>query len=578
MTRFYEAIEEVVKNEGKDNIPAACKTINDTIKVPIIIFIDDLERVQSDVLKRLFPLIDSMHNITNLHFFVAINIEIFNKYRSSDDEVSGYFNKVFPKHIEIPELPILQVQTFVTSYLEDLTDNDNIKELVISLFRNDSNNNDEHYAAYYPLTPRTCIHSLVKLRDLLEGPLSKKARDKHDYDECRQLLLISHFFTCMQEENYELYNKIKHAKPGRYINTIRQLLDQNMLNAEEEDGGKILRPDCDNYRYLSYLRDKVGSSLDKEKNSGTWSAEQLDFVLGGMMYHTLLPSSAEIQKAYDMVARGNEPDFLKGRSQAEQHYLWRYFWGIVLESFFEIGSFSIEIDKGNLEIVITRSSAQIPVFEKVFLEALKKYMCSPKGAKVGETSVKERIAQILNVLSVDASTALLLLPNTDTPKSKELSPILYNRIQRYIRNGITNRKEVFPISSMTTVYRRMLQISRTEWPSKTPKVNIITDAGIITSLYIVCQCIIDLYNTNDSTKEECRDKINLYGIFFKAVECKWSKMQHLAIFIPKEYVHFYETFIRLSKNIRRRRGAVINMITLKKLRSLVAGIISASKK
>jgi hypothetical protein len=84
--------------------------INETLKAVnriCVILIDDMERAEPDVIKKVFPLINILGRIENCFFVFAIDPDrvtrVFGEKARSESETKGYFDKVFDLQFNLPE-------------------------------------------------------------------------------------------------------------------------------------------------------------------------------------------------------------------------------------------------------------------------------------------------------------------------------------------------------------------------------------------------------------------------------------------------------------------------------------------
>lgn len=76
-------------------------------KIKLVILVDDMERAEPEVIRKMFPIIDRLSDLKNCFFVFAIDRDRVGKAFKGDgqgaDEAIGYLDKVFDLQLELPE-------------------------------------------------------------------------------------------------------------------------------------------------------------------------------------------------------------------------------------------------------------------------------------------------------------------------------------------------------------------------------------------------------------------------------------------------------------------------------------------
>lgn len=291
-TRFSEALERLVLNPGSMHTAGDVAALNAALRKPIIIFLDDLERLNKNVLEQVLPMIDSLSQVNNLRFFVAINTETFNEFKTTRTEAAGYFHKVFTDHIEIPSFQEEYYVDYVHHFLNTNKVDSTSKDMIISIFEAPPLDEGVGISAYHPCKIRTLVHSLHALVSIASSPLQELVQSTDESKKCSKILSIIHFFNCLKEEDPHFYSLVKEAAPGTRMRTIKDYVSKYL----EKVHGSVSNNDnvytrCKERDFLK----RVVFQYGRDDTVVTWPEDLLEDALGVFLYSTLNMTNDQVR-------------------------------------------------------------------------------------------------------------------------------------------------------------------------------------------------------------------------------------------------------------------------------------------
>lgn len=438
LIHWMKALEGLIKTPGSLDNELALHVLRQRRDLRIVVFLDDIERLGSDVLREFLALIDSLTQIPWLRFVVAINTEALLDTWSSQKEASGYFHKVFTDHIELPDIEDVYIDSFIMKYIDHYAKNDQQKDIqgkdvLKSCFERLTSAPLQERDVYYPRTPRTLIHSLQSLISLIRQPLAELATSEEDRSYCRDILKIIHFFNCLKEEDSELYYQLQRAHPQERIPILTSRIASlsSWQNANEQDPHHPeLRSNYFPLLYLQHQSRLKNSTLDerpwdktadsKESHDGwnrlhnafPWPETSISYALDGQAYSRVLPSTGKI---LDVLAQSGLPKnhylvTFGEKDPVVENFLIRIFWERIMQYVFVIPSplVRMRISRPHYHITsgfdlvctsIRNNRPQIKRNQFIFERAL--ILNFNKEAPWLEIYTKNIITCLLNILNID---------------------------------------------------------------------------------------------------------------------------------------------------------------------------------
>lgn len=376
LSHCYDALTELIKTPGSLDTTSAQLTLNAAIQQPIVIFLDDLERVQPEVLKQIFPLLDCLSAVTKLHFFVAINTETLDHALQHRSETSGYFHKVFMEHIELPQILDLYYNDFVHKYLKAHCQDEDIRKLVMSLTEENISNKLTHISFYHPKTPRTLIHSICTLISLCKQPLAALVRSPEDHGMCKMILCIYHFCNCIKEEYPDFYYELQAHPSSKTPKFIEKTIKDNSSYSQGDK--RNISETCPAYEPLRFLLEKACIQNGESVYLG-WQETDFSYALDGKAYSFPYPTIKRLLNAFTQSQSDGKPVHFNMKPASVENSLVKIFWKTVInwileDKIPESGKVILSNDDDSICKVLNNSKEQIRGNSGLFVKALVKYV------------------------------------------------------------------------------------------------------------------------------------------------------------------------------------------------------------
>lgn len=376
LSHCYDALTELIKTPGSLDTTSAQLTLNAAIQQPIVIFLDDLERVQPEVLKQIFPLLDCLSAVTKLHFFVAINTETLDHALQHRSETSGYFHKVFMEHIELPQILDLYYNDFVHKYLKAHCQDEDICQLVMSLTEENISNKLTHISFYHPKTPRTLIHSICTLISLCKQPLAALVRSPEDHGMCKMILCIYHFCNCIKEEYPDFYYELQAHPSSKTPKFIEKTIKDNSSYSQGDK--RNISETCPAYEPLRFLLEKACIQNGESVYLG-WQETDFSYALDGKAYSFPYPTIKRLLNAFTQSQSDGKPVHFNMKPASVENSLVKIFWKTVInwileDKIPESGKVILSNDDDSICKVLNNSKEQIRGNSGLFVKALVKYV------------------------------------------------------------------------------------------------------------------------------------------------------------------------------------------------------------
>lgn len=324
-TRFSEALERLVLNPGSMHTAGDVAALNTSIRKPVIIFLDDLERLNKNVLEQVLPMIDSLSQVNNLRFFVAINTETFNEFKTTRTEAAGYFHKVFTERIDVPPPDNHYFLHLAKTLIERQDLSPETRDFLLQLYGNDT----ENCLIYFPQTPRTMLRAFQSVLALIQSVAKDAYVTVQDRDYYTRILRWSHFFTCLEAEFPELYSRLKYTDSTQRANTLIEIIgkyvsippDENQGQRENDsEKGKepryitssslFIHPSCPYVAPIRYILRFCDSVIYHSRTNKfelpRLNFEDLNVNLDGGLYSALSISWQDILKSFRTAQKNNK--------------------------------------------------------------------------------------------------------------------------------------------------------------------------------------------------------------------------------------------------------------------------------
>lgn len=397
-TRFSEALERLVLNPGSMHTAGDVAALNAAIRKPVIIFLDDLERLNKNVLEQVLPMIDSLSQVNKLRFFVAINTETFNEFKTTRTEAAGYFHKVFTDHIELPSFQEEYYVDYVRHFLNTNKVDSTSKDMIMSIFEAPPLDEGVGISAYHPCKIRTLIHSLHALVSIASSPLQELVQSTDESKECSRILSIIHFFNCLKEEDPHFYNMVKEATPGTRVEVIKEFVNKDLKKTQEHNSNN----DHTNTRHkeLSFLQ-RIAFQNNEEVINCMWPEDKLEFALDGFLYSILNMTNDQVRHMVNEAMANKGIVEPKGNTETETKAIISIFWNkliTIMLSHAEAPELNI------FQTIVARNRSQIEDNKHSIIKKLDTYMYG-LFAPLSEGRQKAAIETILLNLSIGDATS-----------------------------------------------------------------------------------------------------------------------------------------------------------------------------
>lgn len=568
LTHCYDALTELIKTPGSLDTTSAQLTLNAAIQQPIVIFLDDLERVQPEVLKQIFPLLDSISQISKIHFYVSINEETLHSFKEEKAlrDLYGYFNKVFHAPIPIPSIHQDCYLAFVKSYIvrklnsgqssshhsselqaSQLSDENKKRlEIISAVFKSNSEYKNR-FCVFYPPTPRILIHSLDSMISLTQGPLEKLLHSHTDCRSCWGILQLHHFFFCMKEESPALYSLISNAKARNYANVLHKLVEDNSMELPpwgpstcgESHRQLSLKPDAENYELLNYIHQHLYASDNRTSRAMSWSPSDLDTVLHGELYYDFIPTHIELAETFRQAQKGKPVSF-SGKTDEEKDHKLSYFWKEVTMLICTSTSKLPTYIPSECTSVLQNNTKQITQYEDIIFPILYEYSQSLYQNCVLELT-NNPIKILIDNLSVNASLNILAIkgsPNRDhTLTESYFGQSLIERVKRYFSHEFGQQKNLLPIHHIRTLVEDMGRVDAPFAKKLEIHASISLESSAAKTMALKMACILTEYI--GPTYELAKN--NLLPALLNSIQQTSFKPQGENTYISEEYVESFHS-------------------------------------
>lgn len=430
LSHCYDALTELIKTPGSPDTTSAQLSLNAAIRQPIVIFLDDHERIQPKVLKQIFPLIDGLSPVTKLHFFVAINTETLDHALQHRSETSGYFHKVFMEYIELPQILDLYYNDFVHKYLKAHCLDEDICQLVMSLTEETFSNKLTLISFY-----------ICTLIFLCKQPLAALVRSPEDHGMCKMILCIYHFCNCIKEEYPDFYYELQALSPSNRPSHIEQKIKDN--SSYSQGNGRNITAICPAYEPLRFLLEKACIQNGESVYLG-WKEIDFSYALDGKAYSFPYPTIKRLLNAFTQSQSDGKPVHFNMKPASVENRLVKIFWGTVINWIWEdkipnsgkkiLGNNDDEICK-----VLKNSKEQIRENLGLFTRSLVKYVLEPSSSneefKPGNhTNV---VTEIIRFLSSQEVVYVLTHIDSENDFHKPISSALIEELKNRLKTVLS---------------------------------------------------------------------------------------------------------------------------------------------
>lgn len=563
-TRFSEALERLVLNPGSMHTAGDVAALNAAIRKPVIIFFDDLERLNKNVLEQVLPMIDSLSQVNKLRFFVAINTETFNEFKTTRTEAAGYFHKVFTDHIELPSIQEEYYGDFIHELLVKNHADRTSQRIITSIFNAKTHNCPLGIAAYYPIKVRTLIHSIGTLVYLCKNPLSKLILSPEDHDECKKTLSLYHFINSIKEENPDFYRELKALPSSERITFLEKTIKNNSTYSRKE-GRKIWKT-YKNYRPLRFLLENICME-NKTRIYFAWSTTNFEYVLGGVSYSILYPSTEEILNAFNLSFDTHTSIHFDRKRECEENFLIRTFWDKIIH--WVLGaqippSASKYFDSSDNKIclIIKNSEKQIRKNSDIFVPILRNFLTNlgTQNETVNLHAHTTLIAEIAHYLRTQEVIQVLEIIDMENSSHHPVCSALTKELKNRVNKILSTRPSLASTKDLEELTQDFAHIPDVHMPSVLGEIEV--DAN--TPKHVLMALAISWYRALRSTyhylmEPEKGQKRYLDSLFYKALhdafpnqgtDIKDSSLQHdvteLLLQHP-DYKDFFKFSLQFSK-------------------------------
>ncbi|WP_166647410.1 KAP family P-loop NTPase fold protein [Prosthecobacter fusiformis] len=196
-------VSRLIEGEAKATESAFIARINQRLEdrnITVVLLVDDMERAEPEVIRRIFPVIDRLGAIKHCFFVFAIDpdrvAKAFNEESRNAEETKGYLDKVFDLQIQLPALRPQDIEVLGKALIR----REDTPKLHAAW---------DHLKDLLPTNPREALHFIHDAITKETLFLSRYADDEHNY-------LGFFLFRMLDLEEPEFTNKPIHILYNNY--------------------------------------------------------------------------------------------------------------------------------------------------------------------------------------------------------------------------------------------------------------------------------------------------------------------------------------------------------------------------